>query len=569
MTPVTADSAPSTSNQLDFANGDSANVASFENAQLEQHTNRLLSAADPLSQSQGYHRLNYHHAPALASQPISEPGSTPGTSGVVSLDQQYFQSEVLHERFLANCEKLPGRMNRFEVLGDQTQAEMCEEYSQLGDGMEVDSGPLRTSQSSEMPEGKGSEQFPPYVKAMMKKLESMSYAIQQQTKTNSKLADNLGMLVEKFARMEERMNAVQAENVNLLEILDGMQEKIKALENKPATNIPAPRQTTYASVVNSGLPPRPVPDNTTTSGNNTTTRGNKNDKGKDPKNNKILKPLYPRAAREVIVTFAEMPTTKDTQPIEDKALKLVNTALLTSDLKKRAFCGARFSLALNLVLTTGLHDNNAELGEFLPVIVKALEFIGPCTAKLSEPWTKFLLHGVPTDANLEDIREDVERYCPNIQLGQTPRWLANAENRKNKSHSTVVLAFLGSVTTSDLGGREIRVENRSCTITPYIPYGPQIQCFRCQQFGHPKERCNADPVCAVCAGPHLTQKHECPENICKGGYPCFHPFTKCAVCSGPHRASNRACPVRIKISQEFRQLCILRRTAQVPPPLAG
>jgi hypothetical protein len=32
---------------LDFANGDSANVASFEKAQLEQHTNPLLSAADP------------------------------------------------------------------------------------------------------------------------------------------------------------------------------------------------------------------------------------------------------------------------------------------------------------------------------------------------------------------------------------------------------------------------------------------------------------------------------------------------------------------------------------------
>jgi hypothetical protein len=127
-----------------------------------------------------------------------------------------------------------------------------------------------------------------------------------------------------------------------------------------------------------------------------------------------------------------MPTAKDTQPIEEKALKLVTTALLTSDLKKRAFCGARFSVALNLVLNTGLHDNSSELDEFLSVIVKALEFICPCTAMLSEPWTKFLLHGVPTDANLEDIREDVERYCSNIQLGQTPRWLANAENRKIK-----------------------------------------------------------------------------------------------------------------------------------------
>jgi hypothetical protein len=76
-----------------------------------------------------------------------------------------------------------------------------------------------------------------------------------------------------------------------------------------------------------------------------------------------------------------MSTAKNTQIIEDRALKPVNTALLTSDLKKRAFCCARFSLALNLTLTTGLH----ELGELLPVIIKTLEFIGPCTAKLSEP----------------------------------------------------------------------------------------------------------------------------------------------------------------------------------------
>jgi uncharacterized coiled-coil protein SlyX len=73
---------------------------------------------------------------------------------------------------------------------------------------------LYIPQISEIPADKGSEKFPPYIKAKKKKLESMSYAIQQQTKTNPKLADNLGMLVEKFARMEERMNAVQAENSN-------------------------------------------------------------------------------------------------------------------------------------------------------------------------------------------------------------------------------------------------------------------------------------------------------------------------------------------------------------------
>jgi predicted RNase H-like nuclease (RuvC/YqgF family) len=44
--------------------------------------------------------------------------------------------------------------------------------------------------------------------------------------------------------MEERMNAVQEENSNLLEILDEMQEKIKVLENKlaiPASVDHAPR----------------------------------------------------------------------------------------------------------------------------------------------------------------------------------------------------------------------------------------------------------------------------------------------------------------------------------------
>jgi hypothetical protein len=91
----------------------------------------------------------------------------------------------------------------------------------------------------------------------------------------------------------------------------------------------------------------------------------------------------------------EILAAKDTQAIEDKALKIVNIALLESDLKKSVFGGARFSL-INLFLTTGLHDN-AELEGFHPMINKALEFIGPCTTKLSEQWTKFLLYGVLID----------------------------------------------------------------------------------------------------------------------------------------------------------------------------
>jgi hypothetical protein len=54
----------------------------------------------------------------------------------------------------------------------------------------------------------------------------MSYATQQRSKTNLKLANNLGMLVDNFARMGGRMNNVQKDHVSLHEQLDVIQERI-------------------------------------------------------------------------------------------------------------------------------------------------------------------------------------------------------------------------------------------------------------------------------------------------------------------------------------------------------
>jgi hypothetical protein len=106
------------------------------------------------------------------------------------------------------------------------------------------------------------------------------------------------------------------------------------------------------------------------------------------------------------VTFDNANNLTTGQQVEDKALEMANSALVNSTIRKRLFYGARFSLASNLVLTTGLHETN----EDLEVIAKALTFIGPASATLSVPWTKFLLHGVPTHLELETIRRDVEGY---------------------------------------------------------------------------------------------------------------------------------------------------------------
>jgi hypothetical protein len=211
----------------------------------------------------------------------------------------------------------------------------------------------------------------------------------------------------------------------------------------------------------------------------------------------MLQPLYPKASREVIVTFDNANTLNTGQQVEDKALEMVNSALVNSPIGKRLLYGARFSLASNLVLTTGLHETNEDLGDYPEVIGKALTFIGPASATLSVPWTKFLLHGVPTQLDLETIRKDVEGYCSGAKLGHTPRWLATEADRIDKPASTIVLAFVGSVAMKDLGGRAIRIGNRLCNLTRYLSFGPQTQCLNCLGFDHPKELCKQPCLCSM------------------------------------------------------------------------
>jgi hypothetical protein len=121
---------------------------------------------------------------------------------------------------------------------------------------------------------------------------------------------------------------------------------------------------TYSAVASAGRPPRPQSTNNS--------NANTANKKPEPKPAKMLQPLYPKASREVIVMFNNTNTFTTRQQVDDKALKMVNSALVNSPIVKRLFYGARFSLASNLVLTTGLHETNEDLGDYLEVIGKVL-----------------------------------------------------------------------------------------------------------------------------------------------------------------------------------------------------
>jgi hypothetical protein len=264
---------------------------------------------------------------------------------------------------------------------------------------------------------------------------------------------------------------------------------------------------------------------------------------------------YPIAEREIVISFKNGLKCKPTDENAFRALKTVNKVIAENkDLEKPPFICARFTLSNNLALTAGLDNCALDYESHLKVITESIKFVGDGTAIVNEKWSKFLLHGVPTFGTLEEIRNDVEIYYPKLKLGQTPRWLAPADKRTGKPASTIVLAFIGTVTSKDID-RSLTVLNKVCHLSPYYPYGPQTQCHRCQQYGHATELCGVEnPACAVCAGNHLTKDHQCEVSKCKTGPVCVHGDIKCAACGNPHKASDRSCPMRIKASQEFRRM---------------
>jgi hypothetical protein len=269
---------------------------------------------------------------------------------------------------------------------------------------------------------------------------------------------------------------------------------------------------------------------------------------------KLVSSKYPITEREIIISFTEPLKAAPTETTADTALEKINKTIVDhKDIHQPPFIRARFSVNNNLVITTSNNNCGLDYDAYLNIIVDAVKFLGPATARINERWSKFLIHGVPTHSSLESIRYDIETNYASLKLAQTPRWLAKPENRKNKLASTIVIALVGTVTLKQIGATRLLVRNRFCTIGEYVQYGPQTQCTKCQQYGHHTLRCQAlNPTCAVCAEPHMTKSHPCKISTCKEGPSCTHPPIKCAACGDMHKASDPKCPTRVKLSQEFR-----------------
>jgi hypothetical protein len=297
--------------------------------------------------------------------------------------------------------------------------------------------------------------------------------------------------------------------------------------------------------------------------------------GPPPKNTftKLITTNYPKAEREIIVSFKEpmtVPTTEASQNVANLARIAANSALkASSEMPPRPLLTARITSNRNLVFTTNEQIPGSDYTAYLSIIADSLKNLGEATATLNECWTKFLLHNVPTSLSLNEIRYEIETHYPELKLAQTPRWLKRPEDLTTKKASAVVLALLGSVTLEGFRLRKLSIANNDCKVDSYHQFANWTQCHKCQKLGHPQDRCQQKYfTCGICALPHATRDHPCHLPTCKQGPACAHPPTKCINCdSTDHKSMDRNCPSRTQAYEAWKNRhTTTTNTDSTPPP---
>ena len=305
---------------------------------------------------------------------------------------------------------------------------------------------------------------------------------------------------------------------------------------------------------------------------------NKNKKKANPK---PLKPRYdPNDQRVILQIHPDTPPATDVQSTW-RYLRLANKAVRHYQ-QELDYCFVRCHATLknNLVLQTSLKTCGTDYQPYLEAIKTAFEEeekLRVTSIDGEARWSKFILHGVPLAASMEDVTMSIQQSYPGIlKLAQTPRWLTTETKRQNSSKgmSSVVLAVAGQHTLQSLGYQYLYICNSRCRLAKYLPFGPASQCGKCCRFGHPTAMCrDENPTCGVCGKSHLTRHHTCPAADCKQGGRCTHTPTHCVNCENNlHTSIDPQCPAKAKARQQGQNTDATMEydttvdTEPVPPP---
>jgi hypothetical protein len=243
-------------------------------------------------------------------------------------------------------------------------------------------------------------------------------------------------------------------------------------------------------------------------------------KNKKPAPVTILPKALPRIESEVIIT-CQTPIKDDEYrgKLEAYTLSRFNHTIRTSaDINLPPFILARINSNNKLVLTTTLTTPATAYKPYLPMLAAKIRALKPTDPRVNGRWSKFLVHNIPTSANLPLVKAEIESMYPSLHLAQDPRWVVPAEHRLNKSSSTLVVSLIGLIDLKQLGTISLAICNRMCRINAYVSWTATSQYNHCQGYRHHTKLCKADkPTCTVCAQQHTTRDHSCPISTCRAG----------------------------------------------------
>jgi hypothetical protein len=198
----------------------------------------------------------------------------------------------------------------------------------------------------------------------------------------------------------------------------------------------------------------------------------------------VLPKPYPTADRLIIFNLTTAPN--DRKEAADRALQVANKTINNhSDITHPPFILANISATNNLVFTVAPQHLSTNYEPYLGILEDALHEFAITSSRISQRWTRFIVHGIPTTTTPDTVRTELEATYPSLKMGQTPRWLTSPERRQGKEASSMVITLIGEMTKKSLGANSLAVFNRECEIAEYITFGPSTRCNKCQQYRHP------------------------------------------------------------------------------------
>lgn len=202
-------------------------------------------------------------------------------------------------------------------------------------------------------------------------------------------------------------------------------------------------------------------------------------------------------------------------------------------------------LQQNIVLTT-TEDFNADfLIQHEQIWSKFFKF---SKFRKDFTWFKVVAHMISTDVfnsakGLDLLKQEIETFNGIHPIDV--KWLTNSQNRLQKKHGSVVIAF-NTQTAAQKALKRLLIAGMLVKTDVYIDNKTTEQCRRCQQFGHATNTCKNTTACQFCAGIHPTRLHVC--NICNTiGEICTHTIFKCVNCNKSHAANDKECEFAINI----------------------